>query len=130
MIVARVFVSYATPDRAIADEVARWLQAVGHELFLDHDLRDGISVGEDWEQRLDGELRRVDAVIGVVTSSFLASTWCAAEVATARGGLPADAVARGGRRGAPADAAPAARRLPGRSPASPRPGAPGGAAAG
>ncbi|MGH3999157.1 MAG: toll/interleukin-1 receptor domain-containing protein, partial [Pseudonocardiaceae bacterium] len=84
VIVARVFVSYATPDRAIADEVASWLHAAGHEPFLDHDLRNGISVGEDWEQRLYDELRRVDAVIGVVTSSFLASTWCSAELATAR----------------------------------------------
>jgi energy-coupling factor transporter ATP-binding protein EcfA2 len=84
VIVAHVFISYATPDRAIADEVARWLRAAGHEPFLDHDLRDGISVGEDWEQRLYDELRQVDAVIGVVTSSFLASTWCSAEVATAR----------------------------------------------
>ncbi|MGH3888811.1 MAG: TIR domain-containing protein, partial [Pseudonocardiaceae bacterium] len=84
VIVAHVFISYATPDRAIADEVARWLRAAGHEPFLDHDLRDGISVGEDWEQRLYDELRRVDAVIGVVTSSFLASTWCSAELATAR----------------------------------------------
>jgi WD40 repeat protein/type II secretory pathway predicted ATPase ExeA len=84
VIVAHVFVSYATPDRAIADEVAEWLRADGHEPFLDHDLRNGISVGEDWEQRLYDELRRVDAVIGVVTSSFLASTWCSAEVATAR----------------------------------------------
>ncbi|MGH3808368.1 MAG: TIR domain-containing protein, partial [Pseudonocardiaceae bacterium] len=73
----------ATPDRAIADKVARWLRAAGHEPFLDHDLRNGISAGEDWEQRLDGELRRVDAVIGVVTSSFLASTWCTAELGIA-----------------------------------------------
>ncbi|MGH3698397.1 MAG: TIR domain-containing protein, partial [Pseudonocardiaceae bacterium] len=80
---AHVFISYATPDRAIADEVARWLRAAGHEPFLAHDLRDGISVGEDWEQRLYGELRRVDAVIGVVTSSFLASTWCTAELGIA-----------------------------------------------
>jgi TIR domain len=84
VVMAHVFISYATPDRAIAGEVASWLWAAGHEPFLDHDLRDGISVGEDWEQRLYDELRRVDAVIGVVTSSFLASTWCSAELATAR----------------------------------------------
>ncbi|HWR47033.1 MAG TPA: toll/interleukin-1 receptor domain-containing protein, partial [Pseudonocardiaceae bacterium] len=84
---ARVFISYATPDRAIADEVSGWLRAAGHEPFLDHDLRDGISPGEDWEQRLYRELREVDAVLGVVTSSFLASNWCSAElgIASARG---------------------------------------------
>ncbi|MGH3782372.1 MAG: toll/interleukin-1 receptor domain-containing protein [Pseudonocardiaceae bacterium] len=59
MIVARVFISYATPDRAVADEVVGWLQAAGHEPFLAHDLRRGISVGEDWEQRLYEELRRL-----------------------------------------------------------------------
>ncbi len=84
---ARIFISYATPDRAIADEVSGWLRSTGHEPFLDHDLRDGIGAGEDWEQRLYRELREVDAVIGVVTSSFLASNWCSAElgIASARG---------------------------------------------
>ncbi len=80
---ARIFISYATPDRAIADEVSGWLRAAGHDPFLAHDLRDGISAGEDWEQRLYRELREVDAVIGVVTSSFVASNWCSAEVGIA-----------------------------------------------
>ncbi|MGH3755570.1 MAG: TIR domain-containing protein, partial [Pseudonocardiaceae bacterium] len=80
---ARIFISYATPDRPVADEVSGWLRAAGHEPFLAHDLRDGISVGEDWKQRLYRELREVDAVIGVVTSSFVASNWCSAEVGIA-----------------------------------------------
>ena len=80
---AYIFISYATRDRVIADEVSHWLRAAGHELFLDHDLRDGISVGEDWKQCLYRELREVDAVIGVVTSSFVASNWCSAEVGIA-----------------------------------------------
>ncbi|MDQ3762670.1 MAG: TIR domain-containing protein [Actinomycetota bacterium] len=80
---ARIFISYATPDRAIADEVSGWLRAAGHEPFLDHDLHNGISLGEDWKQRLYRELRRVDAVIGVVTKSFVASNWCSAEVGIA-----------------------------------------------
>ncbi len=84
---AHIFISYATPDRAIADEVSGWLRAAGHEPFLDHDLRDGIGPGEDWKQRLYRELRRVDAVVGVVTTSFVASEWCFAElgIADARG---------------------------------------------
>jgi hypothetical protein len=52
VIVARIFISYATPDRAIAEEVSGWLRAAGHEPFLGHDLRNGISVGEGWKQRL------------------------------------------------------------------------------
>jgi TIR domain len=74
---------YATPDRAIADEVSSWLREAGHVPFLDHELRDGISVGEDWEQRLYRELRQADAMIAVVTSSFVASNWCSAEVGIA-----------------------------------------------
>ncbi|MBV9143072.1 MAG: TIR domain-containing protein [Pseudonocardiales bacterium] len=82
-VVAHLFISYATPDRAIAEEVATWLRDGGHEPFLAHDLREGIGVGEAWKQRLYAELRRVDAVIGVVTRSFLASEWCFAEVGIA-----------------------------------------------
>lgn len=66
MIVVHVFISYASPDRAIADEVASWLRAEGHEPFLAHDLRNGI---------------------GVVTSSFVASPWCSAELGTRMRGV-------------------------------------------
>jgi len=61
VVVARIFISYATPDRAIADEVSGWLRAAGHDPFLAHDLRDGISAGEDWEQRLYREPAREEA---------------------------------------------------------------------
>ncbi len=89
VIVVHVFISYATPDRAIADEVSDWLRADGHEPFLAHGLRNGIGAGEDWKQRLYDELHEVDVVIGVVTSSFVASPWCSAElgIADARGCL-------------------------------------------
>ncbi len=80
---AHIFISYATPDRPIADEVSNWLRASGHEPFLDHEIRDGINVGEAWRQRLYRELREVDAVIGLVTSSLVASTWCSAELGIA-----------------------------------------------
>jgi hypothetical protein len=85
--VARVFISYATPDRVIADEVLGWLRAAGHQPFLAHDHRGGVGGGEDWKQRLYRELSAADAVIGVVTESFLSSEWCFAElgIADARG---------------------------------------------
>ena len=84
-----VFISYAAPDRTIADEVAGWLRADGHEPFLAHDLRNGIGAGENWKQRLYNELHEVDAMIGVVTASFVTSPWCPAElgIADARGCL-------------------------------------------
>ena len=61
------------------------MRTAGHEPFLAHDLRDGIGAGEDWKQRLYRELREADAVIGVVTSSFLKSQWCSVEVGIADG---------------------------------------------
>ncbi|MGH3867893.1 MAG: TIR domain-containing protein [Pseudonocardiaceae bacterium] len=81
---ARVFVSHANDDREITDEVHRWLVAEGHEVFLDRDPRDGMVVGEEWEQRLSERLRWADAVVCVVTSAFLASKWCPYEVGYAR----------------------------------------------
>ena len=81
---AGVFVSHASEDLALAREVHQWLIDAGHEVFLAQDLRDGIAVGEEWEQRLHDELRRADAVLCVVTSASLASRWCTAEVAIAR----------------------------------------------
>jgi hypothetical protein len=58
VIVARVFISYATADRPVADEVVSWLRAAGHRAFLAHHPRDGIDVGEDWKQRLYRESMR------------------------------------------------------------------------
>jgi hypothetical protein len=81
---ARVFVSHAGNDRELAHEVHRWLSDDGHQVFLDQDLTDGIVVGEVWEQRLYERLRWADAVVCVVTSAYLASPWCTAEVGIAR----------------------------------------------
>jgi len=77
---ARVFVSYAREDRALAGELYRRLVDDGHEVFVDQDLRDSVAVGQEWEQRLDERLRWADAMVCVVTSAYLASRWCTAEV--------------------------------------------------
>jgi TIR domain len=82
---ARVFVSHAGKDLELARKVHQWLIDDGHKVFLAHNLHDGITVGEDWKQRLDNELHtRADAVVCMVTSAYLASPWCAFEVSTAQ----------------------------------------------
>ncbi len=83
-VTARVFVSYASKDLTLAREVHGWLVEAGHEVFLDQDPRDGIAVGEQWRARLVERLRWADAVVCVVTSTYLESTWCTAEIATAQ----------------------------------------------
>ncbi|MEU0877448.1 TIR domain-containing protein [Lentzea sp. NPDC005914] len=81
---ANVFISHAGEDSAVAADLRRWLVDEGHTVFLDRDLRDGIVVGEEWEQRLYDQLRRADATVCVVTNAYLNSVWCVAEVAIAR----------------------------------------------
>ena len=80
---ARVFVSFSTPDLPTAREVVTWLRADGHDVFLDRDAGTGIGAGEQWRRRLYTELSRVDAVVSVVTRASIASTWCAAELGIA-----------------------------------------------
>ena len=79
---ARVFISYASEDIVLAREVRRWL-GDRHEVFLAQGPREGIAAGERWRSRLHERLRWADAVVCVVTSSYVASPWCAAEVGAA-----------------------------------------------
>jgi hypothetical protein len=79
-----VFISHSSADAAVAARVHSWFAGTKHDVFLDHDLSNGIQVGDDWEQRLHERLRWADAVVCVVTAAYRASTWCAAEVGIAR----------------------------------------------
>lgn len=81
---AEVFVSHASADLATAELLHGWLRADGHQVFLDRDLADGILVGDDWQRRLNQQLRRADAVVCVLTRAFRESAWCAAEIAVAQ----------------------------------------------
>ena len=80
---ARVFISHASADLAVAVHVRLWLRDAGHEVFLDRDLAEGIQVGEEWKRRLYRELRAADAVVCVVTDPYRESEWCSAEVGIA-----------------------------------------------
>jgi TIR domain len=82
--VARVFVSHARKDLVLAREWHQRLIEAGHKVFLAHDLRDGITVGEEWEQRLRRELRLTDAVVCAITPAYLASRVCTDEVMLAQ----------------------------------------------
>jgi WD40 repeat protein len=82
--VANIFISYARADSDWADRVHQWLSADGHECFLDRHKNDGVVVGDDWQQRMFERLRRADALVCVVTPSYLKSVWCAVEIGAAR----------------------------------------------
>ncbi|SDO10117.1 TIR domain-containing protein [Lentzea jiangxiensis] len=79
---ARVFISHATQDVAIAAQIRDWLDP-DHDTFLEVHPDDGIQVGEAWRERLHHELRRADAVVCLVSGASVVSSWCTAEVAIA-----------------------------------------------
>ncbi|MGH3672957.1 MAG: TIR domain-containing protein, partial [Pseudonocardiaceae bacterium] len=76
--------SHASEDRGLAGELRRWLADDGHDVLLDQDLRDEVVFGKEWQDRLHERLRWADAVVCVVTSAYLTSTWCAAEIGIAQ----------------------------------------------
>jgi hypothetical protein len=79
-----IFISHSSADNAAADMKA-WLEAQGHtSLFLDFDPEAGIKGGAVWEQILYHKLRQCQAVIALLTPSWLASKWCFAELIQAR----------------------------------------------
>jgi WD40 repeat protein/energy-coupling factor transporter ATP-binding protein EcfA2 len=81
--VLRVFVSYASEGLEPARMVRGWLVAENHHVFLAQDLPDGIAVGEQWRERLYAELRQADAMVCVISASYLKSSWCDAEIGAA-----------------------------------------------
>ncbi len=82
-IVANVFISHSSADNSWAQEIHQWLLEDRHNVFLDRDKQDGIPAGDQWERRLYERLRWADAVVCVVTPSYLKSAWCAAEIGAA-----------------------------------------------
>src|SRR5215475_3580550 len=81
---ARVFLSHSAEEAELAGELHGWLTGLGHEVFLDQDLRDGLAGGEDVHQRLHERLRWADAVVGLLSAAYQRSVWCAAELAVAQ----------------------------------------------
>jgi WD40 repeat protein len=79
-----VFVSHSSADGTLAGQLRRWLVEDGHGVFLDQDLHDGIEIGEEWQQRLHERLRWADAMVCLLTSAYVSSTWCTAELVTAQ----------------------------------------------
>ena len=81
---AKVFLSHSSKDAALANAVHTSLADLHHETFLDHDPGDGIDPGADWEGTLYERLQWADALVCVVTDSYITSLWCSIEVAIAK----------------------------------------------
>ena len=84
-VMASVFVSHSSRDRAATERVVARLRAAGFAaLFVDFDPDQGIPAGRDWERELYTQLRRTDAVVFLASQASVASSWCVLEVGLAR----------------------------------------------
>ncbi len=83
---SKIFISHSSRDNFEAQALADWLAEAGwNDVFLDLDPDRGISAGERWDRALHEAAMRCEAVIFLVSKSWLASGWCGKEFALARG---------------------------------------------
>jgi tetratricopeptide (TPR) repeat protein len=82
---SRLFLSHAGENNAEAAALRGWLKDEGwDDVFLDFDRTHGIAPGERWAQALDEAIRRCEAVIFLLSRSWLTSSYCAEELNSAR----------------------------------------------
>ena len=73
---AKLFVSYASPDRPFVQALSRTLEALGHDVFYDRDL----VAGTQWWQELLDRIEASDGFLPVLSPRYLVSDACAREL--------------------------------------------------
>jgi hypothetical protein len=82
---SRIFSSHSSRDNFQAVALRDWLAEQGwSDVFLDLDAERGIAAGDRWERALHQAALRCEAVISLVSASWLTSGWCNHEFALAR----------------------------------------------
>src|SRR5258707_4630079 len=77
---SRIFLSHSSRNDASAVALRDWLSAQGwDDVFLDLDPQRGIVAGERWERSLNQAALRCEAVLFLVSRSWLESDWCQKE---------------------------------------------------
>ena len=67
----KIFVSYSSDDRAIADALAVGLRQDGHEVFFD---RDNLRAGDEYHARIRSDIGACDLFIFLITPGSVRST--------------------------------------------------------
>ena len=81
-----IFLSHSSKESFEAIALKNWLASRGwNDVFLDLDPMRGIVAAERWERALHAASSRCEAVIFLVSASWLASRWCQREYMLARG---------------------------------------------
>ena len=60
----KVFLAYASPDRAAAESIAFSLRGRGHKVFLD---RDDLPAGESFDERIEGAIEACDVLVFLIS---------------------------------------------------------------
>jgi formylglycine-generating enzyme required for sulfatase activity len=79
--VSRIFLSHASANNAEAVVLYDWLGNQGWqgEVFLDLDPMRGIAGGERWERALNEAANRCEAVLFLISKTWVGSRWCQKE---------------------------------------------------
>jgi len=77
---AKLFISYTSRDREVAESLKTELQALGHTPWW---FDEGVSVGQKWQEAILDQLRKVDALIILVSEASLSSSWVNHELGAA-----------------------------------------------
>jgi hypothetical protein len=78
--VARLFISHASANNAVAIALRDWLAEQGFDdVFLDIDPNRGLAAGERWQEALKAAADHCEAVLFLISPAWLASKWCLAE---------------------------------------------------
>jgi TIR domain len=82
---SRIFISHSSRDDKRAIEVRDWLAANGwDDVFLDLDPIRGLAPGERWQNALKAAADRCEAVLFLISASWLNSRWCLSEYLLAK----------------------------------------------
>lgn len=78
---SRIFISYAREDASGTAKIADWLSKNGwaDEVFIDTDPKHGISGGQAWREALRNAAERCEAVLVLLSHSWLDSPVCRSE---------------------------------------------------
>lgn len=78
---SKVYISYNTKDRGIANSISEGLKSLGHEILIDVDM---LMAGDSMRSKLQAGIRNADGVIVIITDNSLKSQFVLTEIGTAR----------------------------------------------
>ena len=76
----KLFYSYAHEDKAMRDDMERYLLQLKHQYDITHWSDGVILAGKDWEQTILSNLAAADLIFLLISPDFIRSDYCYAGV--------------------------------------------------